>query len=213
MRQRSIKDYRWWPGCAHPLITWCGRAAGDHWMNSANSGQHTGHYLPVMIAPFYRSQPRAWLRNLFWTKWESQIRSYRYSADISFISSVQRLLALAPQSHNSSTEFGGSVFFMACRRKLRLASPPFASGSVSSAKLEGQNSIIQLLYQSLITTNLESARRPHHLQNPQNRPWYRFCNRLADRPLGGMGESGTSRMEAEWPTPSLSRADGGRGRG
>jgi hypothetical protein len=24
----------------------------------------------------------------------------------------------------------------------------------------------------------------HHLQNPQNRPWYRFCNRLADRPLG-----------------------------
>ena len=93
MRQRSIKDYRWWPGCAHPLITWCGRAAGDHWMNSANSGQHTGHHLPVMIAPFYRSQPRAWLRNLFWTKWESQIRSYRYSADISFISSVQRLLA------------------------------------------------------------------------------------------------------------------------
>ena len=57
MRQRSIKDYRWWPGCAHPLITWCGRAAGDHWMNSANSGQHTGHYLPVMIAPFYRPQP------------------------------------------------------------------------------------------------------------------------------------------------------------
>ena len=119
---------------------------------------------------------------------------------------------LAPQSHNSSTEFGGSVFFMACRRKLRLASPPFASGSVSSAKLEGQNSIIQLLYQSLITTNLESARRPHHLQNPQNRPWYRFCNRLADRPLGGMGESGTSRMEAEWPTPSRSRVDGARRR-
>jgi hypothetical protein len=24
----------------------------------------------------------------------------------------------------------------------------------------------------------------HHLQIPQNRPWYRFCNRLADRPLG-----------------------------
>ena len=57
MRQRSIKDYRWWPGCAHRLITWCGRAAGDHWMNSDNSGQHTGHYLPVMIAPFYRPQP------------------------------------------------------------------------------------------------------------------------------------------------------------
>jgi hypothetical protein len=35
--------------------------------------------------------------------------------------------------------------------------------------------------------NVESARRAHHLQNPQNRPWYRFCNRLADRPLGGMG--------------------------
>ena len=28
------------------------------------------------------------------------------------------------------------------------------------------------------------ARRAHHLQNPQNRPWYPVCNRLADRPLG-----------------------------
>jgi len=59
--------------------------------------------------------------------------------------------------------------------------------------------------------NVESAPHAHHLQNPQNRPWYRFCNRLADRPLGGMGESGTSRMEAEWPTPSRSRADRGGG--
>src|SRR3974390_2546410 len=59
--------------------------------------------------------------------------------------------------------------------------------------------------------NVESARRAHHLQNPQNRPWYRFCNRLADRPLGGIGESGTSRRGAEWPTPSRSRADRGGG--
>ena len=58
--------------------------------------------------------------------------------------------------------------------------------------------------------NVESARRAHHLQNPQNRPWYRVCNRLADRLLGEMGESGASRMEAEWPTPSRSRADGAR---
>ena len=58
----------------------------------------------------------------------------------------------------------------------------------------------------------DQPRHAHHLQNPQNRPWYRFCNRLADRPLGGIGESGTSRREAEWPTPSRSRADGARRR-
>ena len=133
MRQRSIKDYRWWPGCAHPLITWCGRAAGDHWMNSANSGQHTGHYLPVMIAPFYRPQPER----------GSAIFSGQMGITNPFLPLQRRhffylvgaaTACLAPQSHNSSTEFGGSVFFMACRRKLRLASPPFASGSVSSAK-------------------------------------------------------------------------------
>jgi hypothetical protein len=30
----------------------CGRPAHDHWTISASSGQHTSHYLPVMIAPF-----------------------------------------------------------------------------------------------------------------------------------------------------------------
>ena len=42
-----------------------------------------------------------------------------------------------------------------------------------------------------------SARRAHHLQNPQNRPWYRFVTGSLIGPFAGFGESGTSRMEAE----------------
>ena len=34
------------------LATRCGRPAQDHWTISANSGQHTSQYQPVMIAPF-----------------------------------------------------------------------------------------------------------------------------------------------------------------
>ena len=34
------------------LATRCGRPAHDHWTISANSGQHTSQYQPVMIAPF-----------------------------------------------------------------------------------------------------------------------------------------------------------------
>jgi hypothetical protein len=34
------------------LATKCGRPAHDHWTISANSGQHTSQYQPVMIAPF-----------------------------------------------------------------------------------------------------------------------------------------------------------------
>jgi hypothetical protein len=59
--------------------------------------------------------------------------------------------------------------------------------------------------------NVESARRAHHLQNPQNRPWYRVCNRLADRPLGEMGESGWKpngqRHHGRVPTKQGGRAD------
>jgi len=36
--------------------------------------------------------------------------------------------------------------------------------------------------------NVESAPHAHHLQNPQNRPWYRFVTDSLIGPLAGWGE-------------------------
>jgi hypothetical protein len=162
--------------------------------------------LPVMIAPFYRPQPER----------GSAIFSGQNGNHKSVPTATAQTFLI---SRRCSDCLLGAAIAQQLDRIWRIGIlhgvPAEASVGVSAFRQRFGELAKQhhpMLYQSLITTNLESARRPHHLQNPQNRPWYRFCNRLADRPLGGMGESGTSRMEAEWPTPSRSRADGARRR-
>jgi hypothetical protein len=88
-----------------------GRAADDHWTNSPSSGQHTAHYLPVMIAPFLdqfiEMASMAWstLRRADWVR--NDPSPYHHTVPGCYATQIQYCRGVLPRMLGVLLERGG----------------------------------------------------------------------------------------------------------